>query len=504
MKGFPVPSQKSSSCWRITTNSGEPEIVEDFRLLQLEILLELILKILIPVRNILDILEPQHARQIWPRPFSLFTCLSYSFSVFRWRRAILNLNPSLEETLNILEHLYHWLLQNLLVWLDGTHLVRDRFLVAISLTIFYEGISCMEPSDMINPSVNEHLQSAITDRIAHIYCLIIAQYSTAGKSRYKELKFYAVMFSLFTRTSSLLPPECRYDVSESERIILNTHKHSSGSEWESTSYMDYTNYEYSPLPSKPDLSILFLHVPARFFAIFGFSTETFLLVRENINNSHHLAIKYTEIYFHDTIMSCAAPTQDSLLFLSPITLSIGLQVVADHIIANTSFLRSQEKVKTCLVLAILISALASRAFLMDIHQQKSEGKFKSLRSWSALMQKWVEDSVWIRAVKLACPKLRDAIMGLGEPGPTTAAPTSTESAPRPRSPNDTRTEALGLLPRYPREVPDILISLHNTHYAEESTHAGSRKIHEILGSLRDLTPIHTAALRKEPTGKPTH
>lgn len=85
--------------------------------------------------NILDIIEPRHPRQLWSKKGNLLTFLSYSFSLVRWKRVILSLQPWLNDTLDFLESFHFLILQKLLVSLDYQCNYRDSYFMVMLLTV---------------------------------------------------------------------------------------------------------------------------------------------------------------------------------------------------------------------------------------------------------------------------------------------------------------------------------------------------------------------------------
>jgi hypothetical protein len=348
-----------------------------------------------PIRNTLDIIDPRHIRQVWPKDYNKLTMLSYGFSIFRWRRAILCLQPSLEHRINVLENIHCDLLQVLLDHLDGRDCYRCKHHPAFLLAIMFEGVSSIE-SSVVNEAAKEHLKSAITERLSYVFHTLFATQSTASR-------LYAGFFNTYPDISVLMPLEY-HDCSpeQLDRQILRTHRTSRGSKWGSSMEDFYVEdwQEPSEAPENP-FPLLLEYVPARFLTAFGLDAE--MLCHIGLTNGHpfHGVIRAQEDWLQQM---CAC--EESLLYgvlhsIFPVALSIAMKGIFNVGVIEACSLSQ----KTHLLLAILIESMrAWEAFSECLRQELRTGKHVWLREpfpgLPMTMHTWAEKSGFTQYLRI--------------------------------------------------------------------------------------------------------
>jgi hypothetical protein len=211
--------------------SDEPEFQGNCSILLPRQMSKLVLHLLSPIRNILDVIEPRHPRQILPRGYRIPTAWSYWFSMIKWSKFILYITPSFKRQLSFLETLFHWKLQELLAWLDDPRIYVDGETSVVFLNLVYEGFCSMEYSPLVDDIAKEHIHSALQYHISHLYCKMFTTGGTASKLQRQNILFEAGMFSLFAKSSDLLPLGNDKRMSNwYGRGILSAHKRASANE----------------------------------------------------------------------------------------------------------------------------------------------------------------------------------------------------------------------------------------------------------------------------------
>jgi len=353
------------------------------------------LDLLQPVRNILDIFEPRHFRQIWPdKPLQF---LSYSFSWLRWRKAIRFLRPLPDHVvLEMVEGLHHWSLLKLLADLDNRVYYRsDPVSAALYLNVVYEGICSMEASQLVSASAKEHLQSALETRISNIYCILFPEYLSMDNPQL-EKRVHLWLLSRFRSTTQFWPPG--YDVHSkglTDDVVLRRHQTSSGSKSISSTGENHSTWSWrDPLqPSKDSFPSLLAYVPARFLAAFGFDAEMICRRGRDVDDPSHHYVEYAEELIKDRIMGGQSPpgqaVPDILLTSTPIALSIGAKVVTD-VLATTGYQKGREL--EMLYLIIVMSVMTFSNFLCHLQAQGHARLFEPTLCFSRIMQDWAEET----------------------------------------------------------------------------------------------------------------
>jgi len=357
---FTTPAAIPDISWELKEAGHDiPTKTGTFSTAPLQLLTRIGLALLEPVRNILDILEPRHTRQIWPN--ETLALLSYSFSIFRWRREILYLNPRLGVELKILERLHHWRLRLLLAEVDDNRWYSSRLVAALYLNIMYEGIGSMEPSHLVDNSAKELLQSALEKRIAYLYCISLSNDTAMDEFQFQSNDSVTVgLLNLFRSTFRLLPPECHICRAEVlEDVALGTQRVPSGTKWGSV--IDETLIRQKhPQPFEGPYPNLLAYVPARFLAAFGFDAEVICRLGQDINDPRHHLLGVTERLLEELVTIGGAPLPQELLLATPIALSLGAQIVVDEL-ATREYHGDREFEIMCLI--ITTSAAAFNDFV---------------------------------------------------------------------------------------------------------------------------------------------
>jgi hypothetical protein len=376
-----------------------------------------VLELLEPVRNILDIIEPQHLRQVWPNRYNVLTLLSYGFSIVRWRRAILCLKPSLEHQLNDLEHIHRGLLQALVVDLDNRDCYRCKGYAGFQLTIMLEAVCSME-SSMIGEAAKEHFKSALIDRLLYVLCVLLPTNSTIGKLQREKVQQCVELFSTFPSTAGLLPQEYRDKSSgRCQRLILSTHRNSVGSQWGSSMDKAYVNDQKSLRLSEGPFPVLLAYVPARFLAAFGLDAETICGIGQDVNDPNHGFIKGAEECLEDKLQK--SPLLKEFLLSSPVALSIGAKIACEAL-ATTAYSGAHKVRLLCSI--IVLSAYTCEKFAYCMKEELDAGKGlwfrKPFLGVSTTMYTWAEETDWIQHAVHTNAKSLHTLLLDEEPGPS--------------------------------------------------------------------------------------
>ncbi|KAI2483448.1 hypothetical protein Ptr902_05765 [Pyrenophora tritici-repentis] len=337
--------------------------------------------VLKPVRNCLDIFEPLHTRQIWSKDAEgwgfvwTLIVVSYSFSLLRWKRVILFLDPSLVHYVGYIEKLLYWRLQLILAELYDNRCYQDLTSAAWYLNVVYEGICSMEPSHLVDQSAKEHLQSALETRTAHIYSMLFPAGSTSKAFRRKQ-EFQSLLLSWFKSTAHLLRPEYRRSVTAScDSAVLRTQRVLSGPEW-----------------CKDRFPNLLAYVPVRFLAAFSLDSEKLCRVAQNIDDPRNCYIGFAEEWIKDVAIIMNPDVPEYLRqSTTPIAFSIGAKIVMDEI-STTTYQEGREF--EMLYLIIVMSTFIVEEFLTYLRAQVHvrEGMFfqDPFPSIPMIMQTWFE------------------------------------------------------------------------------------------------------------------
>ena len=168
------------------------------------------LGLLYRVRDFLDFLEPYHSRQFMRAQQADLVFWNYSFSIIRWRHAIRFFWPDLEYALDLHEKFHHTIHQSALRELESWIASGDLLSTAIWLNLWYEGISDMEDTSLVDVPAKEHALLAIRHHLLHIYRRVLPTFPARGKSKEDSTaENAAAVFRTFPQTSEFMPAEYR-------------------------------------------------------------------------------------------------------------------------------------------------------------------------------------------------------------------------------------------------------------------------------------------------------
>jgi hypothetical protein len=226
------------------------------------------------IRKVVDIIEPHHMRQFFTslRTRSVWW-MSYCFSVIRWRKEILYIQPNLEHDITVVENHYHVSLCRILKEIDTKlfYTKEQRPASAAILNTIYEVVCSLKYSHTANHATITGYLEALTDRISHLYCMLVSDKSSIGKHEREKYDYFAEIFACFTRTSVLLPPDWQGYVTVVKDITV----------LKARAYLLTLRLEHMPeLPqfsrlSKDFYPYLERYIPAQFLIIFGFNADSF-------------------------------------------------------------------------------------------------------------------------------------------------------------------------------------------------------------------------------------
>ncbi|KAF2866556.1 hypothetical protein BDV95DRAFT_622906 [Massariosphaeria phaeospora] len=347
-------------------------LFRDFLMLNHIDMEEVALDLFKPFRNILDIIEPRHIRQVWPKSWNSFSYLSYSFSMVRWRRVILSLEPSMKDTLDAFEKILYWRLPQLLDSLDNLGTYKDKFSLVYIITILHEGICSMEPSGMVDILEKKRLLFVLEDRLSCLLHMIFPLGSTMKKLDREKLRRRAAMYNIHLNTSRLLPPEY-HDCSpiHVDTIILGTHRNSPSSQWGSAMVVHSLNYDEPPKPPEGLFPLLLAYIPARFMAAFGLDIEKFGRIGQDINHPSHYHVNIACRAIQDIVNRYPLSLREALFSSTPVALSIGITAFS-NILAAKSYSKGQKS--GLLSLVILISTVVYDQFACFTGAEARTGK----------------------------------------------------------------------------------------------------------------------------------
>jgi len=163
------------------------------------------------VRDLLDILEPLHVRQVVPDLADPVIFWSYSFSMVRWKKAICFFRPYLKDALDFYRGLHRLGHRFLLQRFERLFITKRYDDLVTYLNIWYEGISNMEDDPMVDIRAKKNLLDFFKHHIFHMYREIFPKIRRSNKARQSDdIDVKVCLSSLFSRTSSLLPENVRF------------------------------------------------------------------------------------------------------------------------------------------------------------------------------------------------------------------------------------------------------------------------------------------------------
>jgi len=294
-------------------------------------------------KSLLDILEPLHWRQSVIRPPDIVTFWSYSLSMVRWKDLICLFKPDLQGALDFFENFHRYMHTLFLGCLDGLLSSGEYSVAVVLLNAWYEGISAMEDTPLVNISAKEHLLSSLTHHLLHVYRVLLPL-APDKPQRKTHAEILAFLYNGFSETLELMPNRCQIHQRGSwMRLMLEFRENQSLSEEKvdicpgTESSRDSRQQSERPAPLKA-------YFPSGFLELFGLSTK----------DQHSL-----EAYMHKCILGYPPSLQEELRGLSHWTLGVGLGVFS-YLSANDAEYTSKES-----KLSILDSIIAGSSYAWD-------------------------------------------------------------------------------------------------------------------------------------------
>jgi hypothetical protein len=132
---------------------------------------------------------------------------SYLQDIIRWRYALLLLVPGLLRHIDILGRGHRVVIRCILRDLDATYSLRDKLVVAVYFSYYYEHVCVLKFVDTVDQSAREHLQCALEHRIILLYDNLFMKGSAKRKSHRQGLRGRVMLLRRLTKTAHLLPPQ---------------------------------------------------------------------------------------------------------------------------------------------------------------------------------------------------------------------------------------------------------------------------------------------------------
>lgn len=289
-----------------------------------EAMIDMIYDLVERLRSFLDFMEPLHVRR-FSSSFSFPPVLwSYSLSIIKWQKAIGSLWPSLKDDLYFhKEYHIHTMRAISLKSLDHMDYFGDYFSVALLLNIWYEELLAMDKNPIMRSSAKDHFQSALADRILHIYRSLFPT-STVGKaSRTEGLDGQAIALSLFPSTTGLLPSHIRHLPMGDIALAILPHRKIS-----ICAYENLPAEKADPRcrkPPKHPFPMLKAYVPAQLFVILGLDIDM------QVSSTDSQWMEPVELCIRKHLGNYDAGFQKEILDFSPYTVSIGTKALFNDV-----------------------------------------------------------------------------------------------------------------------------------------------------------------------------
>jgi len=307
---------------------------------------DIVATLFVRCKSLLDILEPLHWRQSI-RPSGLVRFWSYSLSMVRWKDSICLFKPDLQGALDFFENCHRYMHTSFLGCLDSLLSSGEYFVAVVLLNAWYEGISAMEDTSLVNISAKEHLLSSLTHHLLHVYRVLLPL-APDKSQRKNHVETLAFICNWFSETLDLMPERwqihqrgfwMRFMLKTREKLSLLEEKLDicTGNE----SSRDSRQQSERPVPLKA-------YFPSDFLELFGLST----------NGQHS-----PEAGMHECILSYPPSLQEELRGLCHWNLGVGLGVFS-HLCANDAENTSAE---SKLLILDCIKAASSYAWDKAIH-----------------------------------------------------------------------------------------------------------------------------------------
>lgn len=177
------------------------ELPEDAAYLIIQILLRF-------CRDFLDFLEPLNSRLIVSSESCWWTLWSYSFSLVKWKRAICFFWPGLKKALEFHEKYLARPDTSFLRSLDKLLSSGNWSVAAVLLNTWYEGISAMENTPLVNNSAKDHVLSSLTHHLLYVYRALLPKAPNRSQ-RKTDAQTLALSCNMFSQTIDLLPARWR-------------------------------------------------------------------------------------------------------------------------------------------------------------------------------------------------------------------------------------------------------------------------------------------------------
>jgi hypothetical protein len=277
------------------------------------------------IRKVVDLFEPHHIWQFGSPDGHWLWWLAYGFSVVRWRKEILQIQPSLEHDIMEFEEAHRLLICDELEHIDkrSSYTHDQRMNSAVVLNIIYEAVYSLKSCHKVDRfAINGYLK-ALRDRLSHLYCVLLPKKNGVKRHERKSYNRCARILLAFPRTLVLLPPEWQHFVTsitddmvldrQKDSLVQSPHQHSSV-------------LPQSSGPSKILFPCLEEYVPAQFLTVFGFDARTFCREKLGLNGEYKL-FDYVEHILSNELFYPDEDIVPLIVLLAPCALSLMTKII---------------------------------------------------------------------------------------------------------------------------------------------------------------------------------
>jgi hypothetical protein len=334
------------------------------------------------IRQVVDIIEPHHIRRFVPSlSFGSPFWLSYGFSVVRWRKEILFIQPNLEHDITVIENHYHVILCSILKRIDTKHLYTKEFRPASTLLLntIYEVVRSLKFRRAVNHAAITGYLDELTDRISHLYCVLFPVKNDMKRHERETYDSLAQVLACFTKTSVLLPPELRNLTTPMNDNLVRTAQE--------VAPLQCPHQHISVLPQSTLFPCLEEYIPAQFLTIFGFDASFFC--REDLVTVEEYSMFYdAERMLRDGFCIDGAIIPH-VLSIAPCALSIATEIILPCYKQETSQTSRRHIAQMIVAQSVL---LCFNFFYQLIDNEKLDAWLNTWPHVSASMYTWAEDN----------------------------------------------------------------------------------------------------------------
>ena len=337
---------------RFEFNDGFPPIIVGGSALSDEDnVMNVVVRLLRRVRPLLDFLEPLQVRQYYESVSSLAMVGRYSFSLVRWKSTICFFYPYLKDALDCHESFHPCIQQDFRQRLDDRLASKtDPGMLKIDLlNAWYEGLSTIEDTSMVDIAAKEHLLSSLTHHILHIYHMELPTPSARNElMRPVYMRKAILIYNTFPRSIGLLPAtyRCLPDKGSAQRLMqMHDERSTLG-----TRAIATTKPTSSPKSSEETEYTKGTYIPARLAVIFGLKPDEMLSLEQSAR---------------EHLLTVPEPIGVEMLGYSSWTLSLGFRAF----MVRYDIERCTDGHKFRILACMTIYSRAVRQLCIDFHHQ---------------------------------------------------------------------------------------------------------------------------------------